>query len=386
VPSLILILRAALASFSLLALAAAWAEVTARQDGPGALAQAAAIEQIIPGAGANARRYERLADLSPGTAHNLERALQIQPRLTYARISLGLVQESAGDLAASESTLLEAALFDHRYLPAWTLANFYFRHERPDKFWTWAAHAARLTYDDFRPLLRLCDAFEANPPAVLDRLNATPALERAYLDFLIGAQGFDKVESVAQRLIARGGLEDKPRLAELVTREIRANRVQPAMTIWNALFSPLDAVRGPVLTNGDLRTRPSGTGFDWRLHSGGGIDATWSEGSIRFEFSGAQPDFLALLEQPIPVQAAKRYRLTFEYLIGDVSRGAAIPRWEVDARPLTQLRSSDSWQTGSGIFSANTGLARLRLVYRRVPGMVPFQGRTVIRNIRLDIL
>lgn len=375
------------ACFGLLAAIAASAEVSARQNTPHALDRAIAIERFIPGAGADAQHFERLADLSSDSKRSLESALQFNPSLTSARVALGLAQESAGELAESERTLTKAALFDHRYLPAWTLANFYFRRNRRNDFWIWAARAARLTYDDFRPLLRLCDAIETDPVVVLNRLGATAALERAYLDLLIAAQSLDRAEAVGQRLLARRTPEDQRRLAEFVSREIRADRVQPALTFWNALFKPLDADHGPVLTNGDLRHQPTGIGFDWTLYSGPGTEATWSEDTIRIEFTGGQPDALKLLEQPIPVQRTKRYRLTFEYLLPHVSTTAATPFWEMDDRPLIQLDGSDAWQSVGAPYSASrAGLVRLRLVYRRVLGTTPLQGWVSIRNIRVEVL
>src|SRR5207248_4436953 len=43
--------------------------------------------------------------------------------------------EIAGDMAGAERALTRAAAVDHTFKPAWTLANFYFRINKPEKFW-----------------------------------------------------------------------------------------------------------------------------------------------------------------------------------------------------------------------------------------------------------
>ena len=97
---------------------------------------------------------------SPG---ELRVAVRLNPRLASAWIYLGLDAEADGDLAEAEQDLLQAARVDRQYLPAWTLANFYFRRGDTVNFWPWAARAASLTFDDYRPLLRLADALETSP-------------------------------------------------------------------------------------------------------------------------------------------------------------------------------------------------------------------------------
>ena len=125
----------------------------------------------------------------------LRAAVSLNPRLSSAWIRLGLDAEADGNLPQAEADLLQAARVDHLYLPAWTLANFYFRHGDADRFWAWASRAAALTYDDYRPLLRLADALEPSPLRVATQLGGGAPLLRAYLDLLINTHRLDGARS-----------------------------------------------------------------------------------------------------------------------------------------------------------------------------------------------
>lgn len=364
-------------ALALLPMLAAWAEAAARRDSAAALEQAIAIEGWAFGAGPNVNHLERLAEADPRQSRTArKRALQANPRRAFSWILSGLDFEQSGDFQAAERALLEAARVDRQLLPAWTLANFYFRRGRGGDFWAWAALAAARTYDDFRPLLRLCEELEPDPARTLDLLESTPSrpiprLERAYLDFLIGERRLDAAEVVAHRMAARRAPEDQPRLLDMIAREIRAGRGGPALALWNTLFIPLDPQRGPVLTNGDLRQEPTGRAFDWNIPKASGVAATWSPGTLAFDFSGLQPDHIVLLEQTIPVSAGTRYVLSFDFRNPPPNTA---PRWEIDETPM------------DGAYTASqTGLVPLRLVYRRLPGEVPLRGRFSIGNIRLEV-
>jgi hypothetical protein len=98
--------------------------------------------------------------------------------------------------------LLEAARVDRQFLPAWSLANFYFRRGDQASFWPWAKRAAALTFDDYRPLLRLCDRFDPQPSEVIARLQGGAPLVRAYVDLLIGEHRLAEAKEIARSLPA----------------------------------------------------------------------------------------------------------------------------------------------------------------------------------------
>jgi len=344
------------------------AEVLARTDSPGAIAHAAELEGRL-----NAARLMDLAgaaDVNGDSRALLRQALAANPRDVSAWSALGLAAERAGDFAAAEHALLQAARLDRRYLPAWTLANYYFRRGERDPFWMWARRAARMAYDDFPPLFRLGDVFEPDAARVLDRLGGDARMTGAYVTYLAGeAHRLDAAELAARRLLALPAAGDRPIVMNLITREIAANRMRPALELWNAVFTPLDPSRGPVLTNGVFNEKPSGEGFDWRMPTCEGAVSQWRPGRLFFDLTGRQSDVAILLERPIPTVRGRRYRLHFE------SVSPSTPRWEWDGLPS----ADDSFS------ATRDALVQLRLVCRRTPGAVPFEGRIEIRNLSIEV-
>ena len=160
--------------------------------------------------------------------NELRVAVRLNPRLASAWIYLGLDAEADGDLPEAEQDLLRAARVDRQYVPSWTLANFYFRRGDPEKFWPWAERAAALTFDDYRPLLRLADALETSPRTVAMRLAGGAPLLRAYLDLLIGEGRLDSAQEIADLLAASNASRhdpgDQARLADFAARRLRANQ------------------------------------------------------------------------------------------------------------------------------------------------------------------
>jgi hypothetical protein len=189
----------------------------------------------------NARYLLLLADAEPdGSARRdlLRAALAANGRSTTARIRLGLELEQARETEAAEQSLLEAARLDHQMLPAWTLANFYFRHDDKKGFWKWGARAGALTYDDYRPLLLLADRLEADAEALLLRLDAGHGLTRAYLDFTIGHHRMDAAQKTGRALLRFHNPADRERILNLADRQSAAGRRRDAEELWNAVAEP----------------------------------------------------------------------------------------------------------------------------------------------------
>ena len=148
-------------------------------------------------------------------------AVSLNPRLSSAWIQMGFDAEAEGNLAEAEIELLQAARVDRQYVPAWTLTNYYFRRGDSANFWPWARKAAAMTFDDYRPLLRLADLLDPSPRDVATRLGASPPLLRAYMDVLIGAGRLDAAQEIASLLAAHHDPSDQARLADLADRVSR---------------------------------------------------------------------------------------------------------------------------------------------------------------------
>ena len=329
----------------------AYAEIVFRRDTPDSVKQAIWLDRAAP----PARYFERLAELDPDHAeHWLRQALRSNPRVSSAWIELGLEK-------GSESDLLEAARLDHRYLPAWTLANFYFREGNEQAFWRWARLATDLAYDDLGPLLQLANRLDPDPLRVVARLGGSNRVLGTELDSLVAAGRMDAGQEVARMLLERGSPGDQPRLMEMTERQIRAGNAAYAVELWSGL-SP---------------HQPSGIGFDWRVPSVEAVVTEWKPDQLTLSFSGTQPETCALLERVVAF--AEPHRLRYEY------RGAASGiRWDLDGKESASLAASPEWREASAVFSPKHSLARLRMIYRRDPGSVPTEGRLELRHIHLE--
>ena len=339
--------------------------------------------------------YQRWADLEPARAGEaLREALKANPRASAAWIELGLMAEHFGDWPEATRDLAQAAQADRQYLPAWTLANYSFRRGDAAGFWSAAARAATLAYDDLRPLLDLCDRMEPDPGialARLARLGNSARLERSYLDLLIGKNHLEAAQDVARLMLARPSAENTRRLTDFTERLITAGRGTPALEIWNGLgkFTMVDPTHGVLLTNGDFATSPSGAGFDWRLPAPAGLLTRWSPSTLRFSFSGSEPDDCALLEQWAPL-TVRRYRLSFEYQTAGMPPATGL-RWAITPRDgagsqSPALASALTWQERRWSFAPeHAGLARVRFLYRREPGTMRADGRIELRHVRLEV-
>jgi tetratricopeptide (TPR) repeat protein len=325
---------------------------------------------------------QMLADIDPARAREaLESAICVNPHSSAAWISLGLVEEKTGELAHAERSLLQAAVVDRQFLPAWTLVNFYFRRADREHFWRWADRAALLSYGDFQPLLRLCHQFEPDPARLLARFENVPRIRAPYLDFLIGENRLDAAQQVAR------GMADEhandPHLIDLADRQLRAGEVERALELWNAAsgFPRLDPTAGRILTNGDLSRAPLNLGFDWRVAEADGVAESWRPSELTFTFSGSQPETCVLLQQVLCLVPG-RFHLRFDYTTGaSMLEGV---QWSLDNIEGPPIAPSSEWSEGRFNLPTAHGLRNLRLFYRREPGTTRGEGRLAIRHLRLE--
>jgi hypothetical protein len=315
----------------------------------------------------------RLAAMDPERAPDaLDSAIHWNPRSSAAHIARGLEKERAGDFDGAARDLLLAAGLDRQYLPAWTLANFYFRRAGREQFEKWARRSGELIPGDVEPLLVLCDRMDA--PNTLAMLPEERKFQSAYFDFLIRENRFHDAHDIAKRLVARHDREDVRRLTGFATHLIDAGQNAAAISLWRELFP---GASWPV--NGDLRTPPSGEGFDWRLPPAEGVTSDWSTGRLRFWLTGREPESCILFDQPEPLETG-RYTLRVEYA-SDI-RGI---RWMLDSAETAELDPADRPITVDRSFSAgHRSVAWLRLIYRRDPAVQKAEGKIEIRSVRWE--
>jgi len=309
--------------------------------------------------------------LALAISHTVEK----NPLDSSAWIALGLAAEQAGDVPLASAYVLRAEKVDRQYLPAWTAANFFYRHPNDVEFWRAAIQAAAMSYDDPAPLIDLVDHREARAVAALERLGDTPRLERGYLRFLIAQSRWPEAQEVAAKLELRREPEDRELLASLSDHLIAAGRVE----------APLP------LTNGDFRTRPSGHGFDWRVTAPPGGGYRWEPARLRFWLASSTPDACPLLDQWV-VFAPAKYRLRYQYRTEGLAEPTGL-RWVVSREGMEEASGPALASAAGGYHNAEwtfdvqkRGIYQLQLVYLREPGTIHKEGWLELTSVGLEIL
>jgi hypothetical protein len=325
----------------------------------------------------NCSYWERLAEAdAAGQERHLQEALLANPRQTSARLTLALLEESRDDQPRAEQSYLAAQRLDRQYLPAWTLAGYYYRRQRQQMFWTWASRAADLNYDDPRPLLRLASSLEEDPESILRRLGGADRLAYALLDVLSQTQQFDQAQQLGRIFLKQPRSPAlQTRLLDLSTRQLAAGNVAYAQELWNALPPPQQ----------DLAETPDGQGFRPKLVDEPGVREEWSPGQLWFTLEGTQPDVCPLLEKPVPVPAAAGQAV----LQLDYRTSATGITFDWGGWTSPELAPSADWKSTSWRvpFRANgkPKAVPLRLLYRRNPGATPARGDLSLRALHLTI-
>jgi hypothetical protein len=228
----------------------------------------------------------------------------------------------------------------------------------------------------------------------------SPDLQAAYLSYLLGRKETGRTAAVAQSLLAADRPSDTPLLLGACDRLLEDRQVDRALLLWNHLatshrlpFRALEPDGGAVLTDGAFAISPTSRGFDWRLPSIEGVNASRERpaAGLRLTFSGGQPESCEPLAQFVPVQENGAYELKFAYRTSGVAAGAG-PRWRVadacGAKTIAEGAPLSSESTAYGrlgfVSPAGCRLVRLALVYQRAPGNTRFDGYLVLEDVRLD--
>ncbi|MGH9718763.1 MAG: hypothetical protein ACRD8O_01000, partial [Bryobacteraceae bacterium] len=348
----------------------------------------------------NANYHFRLAANNTQPIAHLQRALALNPRLTSAWIALGLQQETDGDPAGAEHSLLRAAAIDKTFAPAWALANFYLRQNRMAEFWTWAGTAAHVRYAGLDGLFALCWRAAQDPAEILNVLPDRLPVRRQYLAFLARQGRLDVIEDLAVDTATRGDATDAGALVELCERLLASGRHRAAVRLWNAMaqggvivYEAVDPSR--ILINGALDHRPLGKAFDWRPYNGAAVSWNWRPSEVSVALSGKQPDVVELASQSVMLAAGVAYRFAFEFRTDQVQPESGVrwtlmnPRTGADLIPDGRLAgggSSGQWKREAITVPPplEGGLHRLVLLHRRASGSVRTQGTVFLRALVLE--
>ncbi len=330
----------------------------------------------------------------------LKHAVALNPYDAAAWIQLGLFYEAKNRFSDASRCLYQAAQVDHTFLPAWSLANFYFRQNNSVQFWYWIHQASRLVPEDASPLFRLCWHFTDDGNEIERQLDLSrPDMQAQYLNFLMADNRTEAVESVASRLAASDRNQDTALLLNASDWLIAQHQATAALSIWNRMAEqhriPFHAIHPnskPVVTNADFIHSPTSIGFDWHLATVPGINASQENGlgGLRLEFSSDQPESVEVLTQVLAVEPNTAYRFLFDYATSGIAPGTGLTWRAVDLHTSNVLATSESLSADKGTVGhldftvpAGSRFVRLSLVYQRALGTTRIEGSLVLHKTAL---
>lgn len=392
-----------LAPIAVLATGIAWnvraavASQLASDDRPAALRLAMRLDPANPVY--PARLAWDLQVTNPRTAESLfRRAVRLNPYDSGSWISLGLLEEEQGDMAQAESHLLHAASVDVTWLPSWSLANFYFRRQHWDAFWSWAQKATQMVPDDATPLLRLAWYVAPSEGEIQNRLRIRqPEVQRQFLWFLIAHGDTAGVAEWGNRALTPDAAASGEDVLAACEWLIQQKRPDLALPLWNGLavrhqipFPALEPGSGDAVTNGNFGRQPLSRGFDWRLTHTNGVDVLVNAGppALDFEFSGREPESFPLIAEVVPVLPEKPYTVFIEDASSGLPPGSGLELVAAETASgdiLARTPFAGSNQQSQVCFTTAPDVRFLNLMldYHRQPGTMPLEGRLTIRKISL---
>jgi tetratricopeptide (TPR) repeat protein len=379
------------------------ADLAARRNQPDATRLAM---RLMPGNGAYpAQLADEIYASDPEAAKPLlQRALKLNRYEAAHWIQLGLLYEAANDLPRAEDALMRAAAVDATFLPSWSLANFYFRHDNADRFWSWAQRAAQSAPDDATALFRLAWYVSPSASEIENRLQIRrPVIQTQFVHFLMTQGDPRAVAEGASHLLPINSKETTDTLLETCDWLMDHQHPDLAAPLWSGIaarisYPSLTANSPNAITNGSFSKSPLSHGFDWRLATVEGVSSYLDvqPDALGFEFSGEEPDNFLLLNQIVPVKAQKAYVLTVDYATSGIGPNSGL-EWRVtDPRNANQTTgavlaktanlSAEPGGRANACFTAPDGTAfvNLALFYQRHPGTVRVEGKLALKKVSLS--
>ena len=344
---------------------------------------------------------------APGeqTLTHFRKAVDVSPYDSEAWIALAIQLELNGEPAQAEEHLQKAFSINNGFETRWNLANFYLRQGRIPEFWHWIRETIAFAPRGFRPAVELCWRAFDDPQVILDNgIPDLPAVNQRYFAYLVEANRLESATQVWKRMEASPPPKLLHALVEYVGRLLREEQAREAMDAWNRLcrfgllpHEPLSPSEGPILTNPEFQSPPSGWGFDWKVLPAGGIQAKVNgspdaPSEIEFSFSGTQERSAAVLQQFLPVEPNRQYRFDFTYTTQGLAEESGI-HWSVydgfAGQGLARTGSLEaSEQPRRQSLSVRTGkdtyLLRLVMEYERVPGTTRKDGAIRTGHLAFD--
>ena len=178
------------------------------------------------------------------------------------------------------------------------------------------------------------------------------------------------LESAAARLLSCGTQgNDRPYVFWAIEGFLSHRQPDAAVHLWTRLGE-----RGWIRADAGsgFADPPLESSLDWRYKDVNGVTRSLSsDGRLRLQFSGQQPEEAGLVERYVPVRSGVKQR--FEWTHQAHARDEAGMQWQVESLSGIVLGLSDL-QAGGVEFTPNESIVRVRLVYRRAPGTTRIAG------------
>jgi tetratricopeptide (TPR) repeat protein len=306
---------------------------------------------------------------------------RLNPRASAPRIRLGLAAELRGDANQAERWLQEAFSVDRQYETRWTLANFFFRQDRDDEFWTWMKSALEISYGDRAAAFDLCWQMSTEAQEILDR--AIPdrrEVAASYLVYTLNHHRQTAIAGAALKLAKLRTSDDLPLLYAATDALLDARDTHDAADLWQALGNS----QPKGVTHPDFEQPRIGHGFDWRFAEIAGVTHVALETpGHRLRFSGRQPESCELLRQVVGgLRAGTAYALHWDARTQGIASPTGLT-WHVADR-TGEVAGSEDWSAGKLVFTADSDHAILVLAYRRPEGQVRTEGHIDLKRVTIS--
>lgn len=293
----------------------------------------------------NAAYLDRLASWQPEDRKALlQRSLVENPFNYNAWIRLGLMAEMQdGDNATAEHDYLQAATVNHMFLPRWTLANFYFREQKPDAFFYWTKETLAVTpYASdpvFAQMWQMTQDADTLNAAIPDR----PRILLQYAWYLSNAKQYDSIPRAVERLVHLVGHDDPRKwgrddlLAVSEDHMLATGYLTPALNVWSTLHAagwiqqsvPNDQT---PLTNGDFSLPFYRHGYDWvpNENTGTRLEQYPEAHEVHVGIYGDEAEQLTLLQQYVAAAPNIHYTISWQVQTEDLEEPSGLA-WHLHA-------------------------------------------------------
>lgn len=347
-------------------------------------------------------------EASASIDEDLQRAVRLNPADSKPFMTLGIREELRGNNGKAEEYLVHAAEIDHQFKPAWTLANYYFRRNQPEKTWPMVQRILNLEPLGFDPasVFALCWAQTTDSGKIYSGkiLGIVPRDGRRsieYLQFLMATHRAEAAMEAWPIALAAADPADLPGI-EILTNFpdflLKEDRITESVGVWNRLVDGgmirsgrVDAARGISIADPGFAFPPLAKAFGWRVPDNPGVFASKASDALRFELNGEEPPMLTLLSTMAPVLASTPYRLSAK---GDGSSlntprdpGFAFQIVQLPGQATTQCPPLLAEEKSAGcdfVTLANTRTVRIDLNYARAQGTTRATGNLQILSARLE--